>query len=399
MAGRFAVRLGSIRGASLLTSTSLISAVVSFVINLITARALGPEGRGAVALVLQLAYIIAPLAGLGYPRAVLRYRGDSSDTADALLSGGRAGVVLVLVVLSPIVAFVYGPWYLLSGFVAFVTVAFQVQRSVAVTERRYRKYFLTFVGYQVSTVLGSIALWSIGILDWQWWAAVYFFPGLAVFAFSFRSDRYSLNLIRLIRANWPYIWSAVSSMVLLRSERLMLGPLVGNGALGIYVVVATATEPLLWIAQSVADTRSATFFRDAGRRDLFRVLSRDFVKFGVAATLGGFAIFWLIEPVFGQEYSQGKALVLPLVIGVVMLAMYRLAAGIALVRSSRSLLGNVEAGLAVTAVAVYFVAISLAGSVGAAWACVLVYSVGFLTLFAIGIRRPVTTESSSGGQR
>src|SRR5688500_12078300 len=54
------------------SSTALAAAVVAFIVNILIARLLGPGPRGEVALVLQGAYVIAPLLALGVDRQALR---------------------------------------------------------------------------------------------------------------------------------------------------------------------------------------------------------------------------------------------------------------------------------------------------------------------------------------
>ena len=376
---RFRPILGSVwrsRNVGLLTLTSLIAAFVAFIVNIVTARVLGPDGRGAVALVLQIAYIAAPLSVFGFPRAKLR----AGTGGREIVGGGRSWLLLTLVLIAPAVAWLFGTWYLLAIPAAAVAASFQVMRSNAIVDGNYRRYFRLFVLYQSSILLGTSALALLEVSAWQFWATTYFVPSFLVVLFSFGGFRWELNPLIWMRENWPYAGAEFSSILVLRFDRLAIGYFSGSGALGLYVVVATALEPIYWVAQSVADSRTVSEYRTGGLARLSLKLFRDAVVYGGAGAVGGLVIWFAIVPVFGQEYEEARSLVVPLTIATILLVLYRQAAGMALVRGRLRRLGVSESALSIIAVVTYASLTFGFGALGAAWASCFVYFVGFILL-------------------
>lgn len=386
---RLLSRVWRVRNVGLLTLTSLIAASVAFLVNILTARVLGPDGRGAVALVLQIAYIAAPVAVFGFPRARLRAGVSGRD----LVGGGRLWLMLSLFFMAPIVGWLYGAWYLLAMPAAAVTASFQVLRSNAIVDGTYRRYFQLFVAYQASILSGTIVLAAADVVAWQPWAMVYFVPSALVLLFSFGNYRWHPNPLVWIRENWPYAGAALSNIVILRADRLALGYFAGSGALGLYVVVATALEPIYWVAQSVADSRTVSVYREGALKSLALKLVRETALYGLAGVAGGLAIWFLLVPVFGEEYESARSLVVPLAVASVCLVLYRQAAGIALVRGHAKLLGTAEAALSLIAVVIYTFMAFAYGAVGAAWASCVVYLLGFMVLLVVAVQSDGSTES------
>ncbi len=386
---RFLRRVWRARNVGLLTLSSLMAACVSFLVNIITARVLGPDGRGSVALVLQIAYIAAPVAVFGFPRAKLRAGVGGRE----LVGGGRLWLVLTVFLIAPVVGWLYGAWFLLAMPAAAVTASFQVLRSNAIVDGTFLRYFQIFVAYQASILAGTTLFAFLNVSAWQPWAMVYFVPSLLVLLVSFGSFRMELNPIIWLRANWPYAGAAFSSIVILRADRLALGYFAGSGVLGLYVVVATALEPIYWVAQSVADSRTVKEYRVAGLRILAFKLLREAVFYGIAGAAGGVAIWYAIVPVFGEEYESARTLVIPLAIASVCLVLYRQAAGIALVRGQAKKLGVSETSLSVIATIIYVLMSFEFGALGAAWASCLVYLLGFAVLIWVAVSASGQDES------
>ena len=81
------------------TGLSLVTAGVAFLVNIAMARALGPDNRGHLALVLQAAYVVTPVVALGVDRhGAARRRSHRRSTENGAhldhhrgLRGGGAG--------------------------------------------------------------------------------------------------------------------------------------------------------------------------------------------------------------------------------------------------------------------------------------------------------------------
>lgn len=365
------INVSSFKGVGAISLASLVGAGVAFLVNVISARALGPEYRGEVAFVLQLSYVLAPIVGLGADRLILR--ASSSGGIKEGLGGSRTYSVSVAALLGGVLFLSFGPEAMLAAPAALVSAAFQIQRSRAIAAGSEARFLVLFALYQFSILAGTIVLAAVGAELWILWVMVYVIPGLSVVAVSFReTGQRRPRLLEALEA-WPFTVAAISQMLVLRSERLLLPALAGPSSLGVYVVVATATEPLLWIAQALADTRASRERRVLRWRAVLAGLFRDALTFGIVAALGGVALYHLIEPVFGIQYADGKELVVPLCLAGVALVSYRQSAGIALGHLSKRALGVVETAVALIAFTIYASAISRYAIIGAAWASVFVY--------------------------
>lgn len=395
--GVAALRLPGTRVVATMAGASLVAAGVAFIVNILSARVLGPEYRGHVALVLQLAYVIAPLLGAGADRALLRPEKDRAREHYLLpsLVGMLTGSGLVAL----FIWLVYGPWAALAALVAIVTVSFNLFRSVAISSGRQLPYLCAFLLYQASILIETVVLTAAGVQAWQWWAGVYLVPGIFLAAYALRRVRRDSPLPvagpwAALRSNGALLAASISSLIVLRFERVILPVLAGAEALGLFIVVATATEPLYWVAQALADQRTSSSMTGAPRhrRQLVAASVRDAAFFAPLGIVGGIVLALVLVPLFGEAYAPAGELIFPLVVAAILLALYRQASGRLLGSSLPNRLGAAETATASAALIIYPCAILLAGATGAAWGSVLVYAVGWAA--AIVAYPPSTPETS-----
>lgn len=374
-------RVLSIAGAS------IVSAGVAFVVNIISARALGPEYRGYVATVLQLAYLAAPLAGYGADRALLR-SGEGKDGHTYVLPSSLA--ILAMAALAGLIIWpIYGAWALLAIPVALVTVLFNQYRGFAIQSQKIRGFLVCFLIYQASILLGSAGLWLLEVQTWQWWAGVYIVPGIFLAVYGLYRVRRDSSMkitdgLTALQRNGPLLTASLSKLIATRLNRVILPVMAGASSLGLFIVVATATEPLYWLAQSVADHQTSTETgRRRRRREVVGLLLKGAAIFLPLAAVGGVLIHALLVPIFGQSYAPAQSLVLPLSIASVVLASYRQMSGLLLASPTPNRVGVTEAAAAIGAVIVYPIAIFFWGMAGAAWGALVVYALGLLTGFLL----------------
>lgn len=364
-----------------IAGASMLAAGVSFVVNIISARTLGPEFRGHVATVLQLSYIAAPLIGFGAEWALLRSKEAGQRAAYVLPSLGSMMLMTILVGL--VVWPIYGTWVMLAAPAALVTVLFAWFRARAINSTKIRRYLLCFLLYQVSILSGSLALWGLNIGTWQWWAGVYIVPGLLLAMYGLREVRRTTALavagpFASIHTNWSLLVAGVSKLLSSRLNRILLPVIAGAESLGLFIVVATATEPLYWLAQSLADNQTSRSTGSIYRSTAVVRLIRSTVLFVPLGVVGGVALYFLIVPVFGSEYAPAKDFVLPLTLATIALAVFRIVCGLVLASSRPHRLGTVEGLAAVSAVVLYPFAIYFWAAEGAAWSSIVVYLVGLI---------------------
>lgn len=382
----FAGRILTIAG------TSIVAAGVAFLVNIISARALGPEYRGHVATVLQLSYLIAPLIGFGADRALLR--ANDTDKPEKYVLPNLLAVLLMGAVSALLIFPIYGPWALLAIPTALVTVAFSFYRSVAIQSGSIRRYIAAFMLYQVSIMLGTVLLLLLEAEPWQWWAGVYIFPGILFAYFSQYQVLRSTHLRRAgvrtaLRRNAALLWASLSRLIATRLNRVILPVIAGANSLGLFIVVATATEPLYWLAQSLADHQtSSSSGRRHSRASLLISLAKGASIFVPVAIFSGIVLYLLLVPLFGAEYRSALPLVLPLTLASIALASFRQISGLLLASSDPDSVGKAEGFAALSAVIIYPMAIYLWGAEGAAWGSIVVYAVGLI----VGIIRYPTSK-------
>lgn len=394
--GQMKRRIGTI---ATISAASALAAVAAFVVSILSARVLGPTGRGEVATVLQFAYIVAPFVGFGADRLLLR----RDDHNYGYIPSGIAMTIVALVACL-IAGVVYGPWTAMAGIVALVTVSFSMVRAMAISRGRISFFVAVFGGFQGSVLLISTALYFLGVEDWRWWAGAYIFPALPLAAWSLAKSRVHTDakvggIAETARANAPFIASGLGPLATTRLGRVLLPALASPASLGLFVVVATATEPLYWVAQSVADQRtSEERGRELTASRILRHLAVVTLAYSVLGAVGGVILYFLIEPIFGQEFEPAKELVLPLTIAAVILGCYRHLCGEILGSDNPRRIGGVELASAVIAVICYPIGILLGDALGLAWTSAVVYLAAAIVA-AIVLFRPSNNAAATEGSK
>lgn len=352
-----------------LSGAALVAAAVAFLSNILAARTLGPELRGHVAFVLQLSYFIAPVLVLASDRALLRASHEEGN--DRFFHAGRGTLLIMTVLATAVAVLLFQDWRWLCGPVAATTGWFLLRRAHVVGVGRYHRYLVPFLAYQALILVSHVVLAALEVTSWPAWAAAYAIP--AVVLLLIRATPSSSSAAGPTR-NVPLVVAALTQMWSLRGERILLPLLAGPSQLGLYVVIATATEPLYWVAQAGAD-HSVTRGGTTSVRSRLRALLRLLAIFAIAATALGVALWLLVMPVFGGDFEPARQFVLPLVIAAVLLAGYRQTSAWVLAGDRPERLGRLEAIVAGFAVVAYPVGIVMGAGLGAAWASAAVYLV------------------------
>ena len=356
--------IGAVSGV---TSGVFVAAAVAFVVNILSSRVLGPSARGEVAFVLQVAYFITPLILLGRDRGLLRRDEHRPETepmlpmAVLLLAGGAV--------------FLEGP-ALLAVPVALAGAWVSLERSHALRSGQLATFTKVFLGIQAGVLGGTLLLAALDVRTAAYWLLPYALPALWVvvsetLGYLARPPHVLRSMVR-----WtPLLPGGLASMVVLRVDRLLLPALASYRELGLYVAVATASEPVFWFANALSDRRVSSLGEQSlGRR--LRQLIRDAALFIPLAGMSAAGTVLVILPLMGEEFRAARPLVVPLSLAAVTLALYRQVVGW-LTAGRRAWLSSVcEAATAAAAIPIYVVAIQHAGALGAAWASLCVYAAG-----------------------
>lgn len=361
------------RPTLIVAGSSFLAAAVAFLINILMARALGPSSRGSVAFLLQLAYFVAPVSLMGLERSILK----NGSRGSPFMTGGY--VLGINTAIGAALSLLYGleAWLVIG--VSLSGCFLSILRAEALHHGNTRRFALSFSVQQGSALVVSLSLYALSVDVWQMWAAAYCLTGLLMILSEMRSiavrDKCNIN-----RDSISLMPGSLAALVVARADRIILGVVAAPAQLGLYVTVATATEPIFWVAQAMADRRSNS------SRSETRTGVRDFVLFGVASTLIASIMAFLIVPLFGPAYGPARAYLLPLAVASPLLAMYRQNIAALLRSSSSRIVSSTEGVTALVALPTYYVLIQREGALGAAWASAIVYLFGFSLARGVRLR-------------
>lgn len=304
------------------------------VVSIAVARHLGPEQFGSLSFAVALTGIVAVVAALGLDDIVVREMSGPTGSSRIWWAAFRLRCWAVPSGYLAIVAFAWfwrgtGPDSL--GIVAIVAAGLFFSPADLV-----EAWFIGKGNPRPAAVTRHAATWIAAVwrltLVWQD-ASVWAFA-LAViveailvagaFFVIFRPFRATGNVmihsrelsVRLLKEGWPLMASGTLVTLTMQVDRLMLGRLAGDTAVGIYVVATRLTElfHLVPVAAGAAimPKLSAAYRSDAAS---YRRISRNMVLAlliaGVVSTAAiSFAGPWGVLVVFGNDYVEaGRVLV------------------------------------------------------------------------------------------
>ena len=358
------------------SGTSMISAFVAFVVNILMARHLGPGARGEVAWVLQGAYVIAPLLALGVDRQALREAHPTSAISQRhVWSLGLLGVALAVAFGSP-------AWVVCVATAALLA-SLAIERGTGMATGSLSRYVGAMIGMQVWILAASTVLYVTNVDDPAWWMAVYAAPAPAVLLMTSWSNRSSgprpgwrARLIGSVDArSVSYMAGGLGMLVASRSERLILPVLGSTKDLGLYVTIATASELLVWAAWGLGESRVIGFMSGTlTRSSLGRVVIRDLTFFLVLTAPLAAGIYFLLIPMLGPGFSEARVLVVPLCLASASWATYLQLSAVWLARGSVRQSIRLDVGAAILTVACVTALIPAYGALGAALGCLVAYT-------------------------
>ncbi len=367
-----------------LSLTSAIAAAIAFAVNVLSARALGPGLRGEVAFVLQLSYFLTPLISLAGDKVVLRGNrggGENSQSDAPVVVPGRLIHAITTVLLIALLIALFQDWRAMAGAIAGVHAWYAIRRAEAIKTSEMWTYVRPFLVYQSVILAGSASLFLLGSSDVWAWGAVYLLP-LPILLVKKKSSS-PQGALRRIPASMGLVLASQAQIFWLRGDRLLMPIWVTNAELGIYVVVATASEPVYWFSQALADYRLGNQDRSRDLANRLRQLMMELLKLVPIVIALMVIITLLLEPIFGVLFAPGRRLVLPLGVAIVALFVHRQVCGWILASKKPNKVALVELGTAASAALLYPTLIAAHGALGAAWASAAVYVSGVLFGLAV----------------
>ena len=322
-----------------------IGLTASIVTVLITARVLGPEGRGHVASFAVLTMTASTILGFGM--GIGAYSLTASDGVDAtalappfvlwacLVVGATTVIALATgavglleawvgpggVILAPMAGLAAGTQFLSLGFTQFAT---GLGRS-GVTALGYG---LPSICIMIATLVAAVVMPSepgfIGAQVAGWIVAAT--AMVVVLGLPIRPS--SRGLRRLVARARTAGVGEVANALSYRLDVLILGPISGAGSVGIYSLAVQVLEPI-WIVSSAASTGLLIRLRNIPRSEWWKTTSATLpLVIGLTAlgAAGAIVLLPIMIAFVGRGFDQSQQVALVLAPGIVMLAVSKVLA-------------------------------------------------------------------------
>lgn len=374
--------------------TQVIVAGVALIVNVFSARTLGPEARGELALFMQIAYVANAICILGRHRAYLRL--ESSDTPSLATSHmdirllSRTPLVFSVLVSIIVVAIigdgVVAGLVLATGLFALIYSGVQQKtfRAAAIVAGDAGPYFFGTVAGQLILLVAAIFLAAFDVASISLWLMVY---GLSVIGpyivVSLRlttgpksSQSPPARLQGVKRLGVKLVPLSVAEIVGARVDRFLIPVLTNFAQLGIYTVVVTMTELIAWPIRNYTDAKVPKWTREISDNRL--KLAREILAVSTAIILlsliVGSVLSVTLTPLFGEDFSSGVELIWPLVLAAALHAWAHFGTNLCLAAGFTGLVNTIPIVGMIVSSASYFMLIPAMGAMGAAWGLVIGYS-------------------------
>jgi O-antigen/teichoic acid export membrane protein len=398
-----------VRSAAFTYGAQLAAAVLSLLSVLVVARALGAEGRGAVAFLTAMTFLTANLATFGVQEANGNFAAAdprsrralaTNSVLLALLLGGAAILILSgLIAVFPgiagdsdpalrLVAFAFIPAILLQIFLRFLV---QADYAFAVTNAAY-------VLAPALNVVGNGLFYAFGILSVNsavgWWLAGQTLETvLLAWYVQRRLAGFGKPDFQLLGGALRFGVRAHPGRVMLlgnyRLDQWLLGAIAGPRELGVYSVAVAWAEALWYLPTALAAVQRPDLVR-AAKHEASRIAARIFraAMFVTAACALVMVVAapFLCVTIFGPEFQESVGMLRVLVIAAFGVAAVKLL-GSALVTQGRPGLQSFAIGAGfVLSVTLDVILIPPFGGQGAAFAAAIAHTTAGLVVCTIFLR-------------
>ncbi len=433
-----------LKGGSSVFSGSLIAKGVGFALQIVLGRSFGKTLYGVYSYGLSILRVVRELGTLGLQNGVVRFgaehheRGHEAKVRGTFLAVGGLGIGAGL--LLGVAFYLAAPW--LAEITLKNTNDPLIFRLFAVG---LPFYILTYLGSRMARSLGkmrvdvlldsilqpALFLLFTGILllfGQGFAAALYAFlastvlaAGASVYAIYrlfpplFSSLSPSFDLQRLLRFSLPIVGVSLASMGLARADRIMLGPLAGEDAVGLYTAASKMSVQLRFVlfALTAAFSPVISELYHTDRLEALDQLYADTVRWIALGTLPLAVVLIVFAPdimaLFGAEFREGAILLRVLAVAYIVVAGSGSVGHMLQMSDHQDFAFGVNASMAVVNVALNWVLIQWYGVVGAAIATSATHILGNLFQlsglyyftriqpFRWNLWKPLVAAGASGG--
>jgi O-antigen/teichoic acid export membrane protein len=390
------------RNSGLVLGAQIVGIVGGVATSILTARFLGPSGRGVLILVSFSLTLLGLFAGLGLNQSLVYMIGKQKLTsseamgvavaASIVLGGAGVGAALLSYPLlsgSVLSGVAFAPFAI--GLVALPAAMFNdLWAWMRIGENR----FVQVTAYQSAVMVTSVgvaavALWVLrlpvtGLLVGMTcatyaWSIVLLTLSLRQGGIAFRIDRDRLRELAGYGLR-VYAGSLVNS-VYLRLDTFVLNMFGGTGQVGVYSIAVSLNERIWTLDSAVSQTTRplvvSTDTGDAARLTALTSRTVMVVATATAMVLGALSS-WLVPLLYGNAFEASVGPLLLLLPGTVLYAGSKPFGSFLSGQLGRPGLSSaISAGIAVASVGAYLALIPPLGASGAALASSLVYGAGF----------------------
>ena len=377
----------------LVLQSRFVNLMVGAAFVVLTARHLGPVGRGEIAVAFALAWATSSLADLGTSVSgrIGLLRQDSRVSASDVISLTlvlvplQAGLAVVAVTA---VSFTSARMSVgLSVAVVLLSVAITVYNSVVSVVYGLRRYQTVLVADIVMAVVQVAVLSYLLVVNRLTsvsavvaMAAGFLVAAAVLVVRSGASWRQSPSQLtahwrELIASGLSPMAGAFASVVALRFNRLVLAAVVGSRSVGLFAVALTIPETLRIVARAVGQ-----IIADRGRSgvDSVGTLMRHcqlFILVNCALLTVGTTLGWLLLPtLFGAGFTEARGLLVVVTVAEVAMSVHLMGQAMLVGFGSPRGIGLSQVVGAVVATLLNLVMIPRWGMQGAAWACLFGFS-------------------------
>jgi O-antigen/teichoic acid export membrane protein len=369
----------------------VLAASTAFAVNILSASVMEPEGRGQLALLVQVTYVLTVIALLGVERPYVAVRKTSFDRAVTEMNAlATPGYLLLIVIAIVVVLCALAGWLkiaLIGGLVLFFlmgNIAARIVRTGYIASGSLPPFIAVSIATQMILLFTAVGLYFWGNTTPDAWFFAYGLSGTAALIVLIgsvcRSGRTGFPELRQIRSSGIRLLPAsFGNTAMLRSDRLLLPLLASNAQLGLYVVVATTMELASWPIQNWVDA-SLNRWREHQRNDrgYWRTIAgAALVTTLLAACLGG-ASYIVIQFALSPAYSESAILILPLAFAAVVYAATRVQQGLLIAGGRAKSVSAAELVGMVVSLGAYLLLIPNWGAMGAAIASIIGYFCCFI---------------------
>ncbi len=388
-----------VRGEAILVLLGrLANAVAGTVFVLLTARHLGPTGRGEIAVAFTLAWATTSVADLGTSTSgrIGLLAPDSGITERDVLSLTVA-LIPLQAVLSVVVVVVLSVTSLHLGVrfavaviaLSVATMMFNSAVCLVYGLRRYGEVVTAEVSLAVLQIACLVGLlWTGRLTTTSAVVAMTIGPFLGAVWLAHATGALSRDLLVRHNSQWrKLITDGLSPMagnfslfLALRADRLIIAVVAGTHSLGVFTIALAIPETLRILPKAVSQVIADRVRSGVDQVAMARRHARRFVVLYSLLLMIAFLVGWFLLPVvFGEGFRDARDVLLIVVVAEAVLSVHLMQQALLVGFGRPTGIGVPQVVGATAMVVLDLVMIPPWGMVGAAWACLLGYGVLAIT--------------------